>query len=238
MQLRQGKSHLLSSTTAETFKHQGSSRSFLSNLWYHIRLHHYRFETTFGPYVMDSGEKFVFYLIFFFILLSVIMLVYYALSFLVSRTVPSIQSTLRELVTNEIPKLRRVDAVPMPMASRKSYSQMDNTSAIVAPWRLRDMREERPSTKSIEDQEKEMSTRHDRYIMNPEWSIPCAQRGYMASHARNFGQVVQSYDCIAYLGRHERSRWRLLASTRKNQRFLSEWKMVPLGAKQVGFVCH
>src|SRR5215469_2536467 len=133
MQLRQGKSHLLSSTTAETFKHQGSSRSFLSNLWYHIRLHHYRFETTFGPYVMDSGEKFVFYLIFFFILLSVIMLVYYALSFLVSRTVPSIQSTLRELVTNEIPKLKQVDAVPIPMASRKSYSQMDNTSAIVAP---------------------------------------------------------------------------------------------------------
>jgi hypothetical protein len=132
MQLRLGKSHLLSSTTAETFKHQGSRRSFLPNLWYQIRLHHYRFETTFGPYVMDSAEKFVFYLVFFIILLSVIMLVYYALSFLVSRTAPSVQSTLRESLTNEIPKLRRVDTVSMPMTSRKPYPPMDNTSAIVA----------------------------------------------------------------------------------------------------------
>lgn len=131
IQLRQHKSHLLSSATADTFKHQGSRRSFLSNLWYQIRLHHYRFETTFGPYVMDSGEKFVFYLIFFITLLSVIMIVYYALSFLVSRTVPSIESTLRELLTNEIPKLQRVDTVPMSMTSRKSYPPMDNTSGIV-----------------------------------------------------------------------------------------------------------
>jgi hypothetical protein len=131
IQLRQHKSHLLSSTTAETFKHQGSRRFSLSNLWYQIRLHHYRFETTFGPYVMDSGEKFVFYLVFFIILLSVIMIVYYALSFLVSQTAPSIKSTIRELLTNEIPKLKRVDTMPMSMTSRKSYPQMDNTSAIV-----------------------------------------------------------------------------------------------------------
>ena len=129
MQLRQRKSHLLSSITAETFKHQGSRRSFLSSLWYQIRLHHYRFEITFGPYVMDSGEKLVFYLVFFVVLLSVIMIVYYALSFLVSRTVPSIKSTVRELLSNEIPKLR--GDIGVSMASRKSYPPMDNTSAIV-----------------------------------------------------------------------------------------------------------
>ena len=131
MQLRQRKSHLLSFTTTETFKFQGSRRTFPSNLWYQIRLQHYRFETTFGPYVMDTGEKFVFYLIFFIILLSVIMLVYYALSFLVSRTAPSIESTLHEFLTNEIPKLR-MDATPVSMPARKSYRSMDKTSAMVA----------------------------------------------------------------------------------------------------------
>jgi len=148
-QLRQRKFHLLSSTTAETFKHQGSKRFFLSNLWYQTRLHHYRFETTLGPFVMDSGEKFVFYLIFFIILLSVIMIVYYALSLLVSRTVPSTESTIRELLTNEIPKLRRVDAMPMSMASRKSYPAMDNASSIVTKWR--NIRSEWQDAKSIED---------------------------------------------------------------------------------------
>ena len=80
---------------------------------------------------MDTGEKVVFYLIFFIILLSVIMLVYYALSFLISRTAPSIESTLHEFLTNEIPKLR-VDATSVSMPARKSYRSMDKTSAMVA----------------------------------------------------------------------------------------------------------
>lgn len=136
MQLRARKSHLLSSTASDAFqvptsgfKQQATNprRSLISNAWLQARIYHYRFETTFGPYVMDTGEKVAFYLVFFLVLLSVIMLVYYVLSFLVSRTAPSMESTVREFLNSEMPKLR-VEPAPS-----REYQRMRSPSpAIVA----------------------------------------------------------------------------------------------------------
>lgn len=69
---------------------------------------------------MDTGEKVVFYLVFFMVLCAVIMLVYYALSFVVNNTAPSVRSTVREFLTSEIPKLRAE-----PMGTRREYQSLD-----------------------------------------------------------------------------------------------------------------
>jgi len=123
MQLRERKSDFLYTTTSETFqvaKQVPARRPFLSNIWFQVRLHHYRFETTFSPYVMDTGEKVAFYLIFFMVLCAVIMLVYYALSFVVNNTAPNVRSTVREFLTSEIPKLRAES-----MGARREYQRVD-----------------------------------------------------------------------------------------------------------------
>lgn len=75
---------------------------------------------------MDTGEKIVFYLIFFLVLLAVMMLVYYALSFLVSRTAPSVESTVREFLSGEVSKLR---VEPLP---RREYQRIENARPVVA----------------------------------------------------------------------------------------------------------
>lgn len=135
MQLRNKKSHLLSSTTLDTFQQvsnsnlkptSGPRRTFLSTARLQARIFHYQFETTFGPYVMDTGEKVVFYLIFFLVLMAVIMLVYYVLSFLVSKTAPSLESTVREFFSEEVSKLR---VEPLP---RREYQPMENVRPVVA----------------------------------------------------------------------------------------------------------
>jgi len=123
VQLRDRKSQFLYTTTSESLqvaRQAPARRSFISSLWFQVRLHRYRFETTFGPYVMDTGEKIVFYLIFFVVLCAVIMLVYYALSFVLSQTAPSVQSTVREFLHSEIPKLR-----VEPMAANTEYQSLD-----------------------------------------------------------------------------------------------------------------
>jgi hypothetical protein len=79
---------------------------------------------------MDSGEKVAFYLLFFVVLLSVIMLVYYALSFLVSRTAPSMESTVREfLSTGEMANLR----VEPQQALGREYRRMKSPGPAIAP---------------------------------------------------------------------------------------------------------
>jgi Small subunit of serine palmitoyltransferase-like len=51
--------------------------SQLRNLWHHIQILQYRFEVTFGPYVMDTPERIVFYVVFLSVLAAMAALLYY-----------------------------------------------------------------------------------------------------------------------------------------------------------------